>query len=122
MDKADIIVIIQDLDLYLKHFIYTDTGILLREKIRHLHKKLPNGMEKTIIRGALNRFKIWPKDKILIKLTTIITKLGQKYNISPAKAILESNRITNTCLLLKTLNNIQTGQQAIKDDIKTELK
>jgi hypothetical protein len=60
-DEQQIFQVVQDLDTYIKLHIGDANGTFLREKIRFLHKIIPDGKIKKSLRGLLTYFTRWTK-------------------------------------------------------------
>ena len=68
---------VQDLDTYIKLHIGDANGSFLREKLRFLHRILPDGKIKKSLRGLLTYFTRWTKIIIWRKIIDIVKFLAE---------------------------------------------
>jgi hypothetical protein len=76
-DEQRMFQIVQDLDTYIKFHIGDANGSFLREKLRFLHRSLPDGKIKKSLRGLLTFFTRWTKVKIWRKIIDIVKFLAE---------------------------------------------
>ena len=108
--------IMEDLNLFLEVFILTAEFNLLRSKLRLLHQTLPNGQDKSAVRGLLTYLKRWPKKKIWLKVSTILQRFLKTSQIGTLrnKRIIENNRFVGQSDILNILN--KPNPLAIKEE------
>ena len=64
--------VLQDVENFLKLHIVDACPLLLREKLRFLHRILSPGKSKSNIRGILTYYTRWTKVKILSKIIDVV--------------------------------------------------
>ena len=76
-DEQKVFQVVQDLDTYIKLHIGDANGSFLREKLRFLHRILPDGKIKKSLRGLLAYFTRWTKIVIWQKIIDIVKYLAE---------------------------------------------
>ena len=109
-DKALLREILEDLNLYIEHFIGTEKIELLRSKLRFLHQKISRGELKSLIRGTLTYLKRWPLKKVWLRLSTILQNYTSKNKIKSLNKIriIENHRFMGHGAVLTVLNGPKT--------------
>ena len=115
-DKALLREILEDLNLYIEHFIGTEKIDLIRSKLRLLHQTLKKGEIKSLVRGILTYLKRWSTKKVWLRLSTIIQMYTSKHQIKTLKKkrIIENNRFIGHGEVLAVLST--TKPLAIKNE------
>ena len=105
-DKVLLRETLEDLNLYLEHFIGSKNLDLLRSKLRFLHQNLTKSDLKSLVRGILTYLKRWPTKKIWLRVATIMQKYTTDNNITSLqkRKIIENNRFVGHGSVLKALN------------------
>ena len=85
--KKQLFQVLQDMENFVKLHIGDACPLLLREKLRFLHRILLPGKSKSITRGLLTYYTRWSRMKILNKIIDLVsflcdTKLGRDNLIS----------------------------------------
>jgi hypothetical protein len=106
-NKKLLLEILEDLNLYIEHFIGTKNLELIRSKLRLLHQKLEKGNLKSQVRGALTYLNRWPLKKVWLRLSTIIQMFTTHNQIKTLykRRILENNRFIGHGAVLTILKN-----------------
>ena len=109
-NKKLLVEILEDLNLYIEHFIGTKNLDLIRSKLRLLHQKLEKGNLKSQVRGALTYLKRWSLKKVWLRLSTIIKMFTTQHQIKTLhkRRIIENNRFVGHGEVLSSLKTSST--------------
>ena len=98
---------LEDLNLYIEHFIGSRKIELLRSKLRFLHQNLNKGDLKSLVRGILTYLNRWPAKKVWLRVATIVQKYTTDNKVASLQKlrIIENNRFVGHGSVLLALNN-----------------